>query len=155
MRSIFRASSSARRRNVVARSLSSPGQAPSPSTRTARRDVFDAGGKARFRISCNGGWLGRRGRAAEGRALLAPIYATFTLRQLGAEPVAYGPGLADRVKALAPDGVTAAADLFGTETAETALALGVPPERISTIAAGPNSPAACARPAASTPPRRP
>jgi NADPH:quinone reductase-like Zn-dependent oxidoreductase len=62
------------------------------------------------------------------------------LRQLGAEPVAYGPGLADRVKALSPSGVTAAADLFGTETAEAALALGVPPERISTVAAGPNPP---------------
>jgi len=62
------------------------------------------------------------------------------LRRLGAEPVAYGPGLADRVRALAPGGVTAATDLFGTETAETALALGVPPERISTIAAGPNPP---------------
>ena len=62
------------------------------------------------------------------------------LRQLGAEPVAYGPGLADRVRALAPGGVTAATDLFGTETAEAALALGVPPERISTIAAGPNPP---------------
>ena len=62
------------------------------------------------------------------------------LRQLGAEPVAYGAGLADRVRALAPDGVTAATDLFGTETVETALALGVPPERISTIAAGPNPP---------------
>jgi NADPH:quinone reductase-like Zn-dependent oxidoreductase len=62
------------------------------------------------------------------------------LRQLGTEPVAYGPGLADRVRTLAPDGVTAATDLFGTETAETALALGVPPERISTIAAGPNPP---------------
>jgi NADPH:quinone reductase-like Zn-dependent oxidoreductase len=57
------------------------------------------------------------------------------LRQLGAEPVTYGPGLADRVRALTPDGVTAATDLFGTETAETALALGVPPERVSTIAA--------------------
>jgi NADPH:quinone reductase-like Zn-dependent oxidoreductase len=62
------------------------------------------------------------------------------LRQLGAQPVAYGPGLADRVRALAPDGITAATDLFGTETAETALALGVPPERISTVAAGPNPP---------------
>lgn len=60
------------------------------------------------------------------------------LRRLGAEPVAYGPGLADRVRALAPGGVSAATDLFGTETAEAALALGVPPERISTIAAGPN-----------------
>jgi NADPH:quinone reductase-like Zn-dependent oxidoreductase len=72
------------------------------------------------------------GTAAEG---------TFEfLRQLGAGPVAYGPGLADRVRALAPGGVTAATDLFGTETAEAALALGVPPERISTIAAGPNPP---------------
>ncbi|MFI6166524.1 NADP-dependent oxidoreductase [Nocardia sp. NPDC051052] len=62
------------------------------------------------------------------------------LRQFGAEPVAYGPGLADRVRTLAPGGVTAATDLFGTETAETALALGVPPERICTIAAGPNPP---------------
>jgi NADPH:quinone reductase-like Zn-dependent oxidoreductase len=62
------------------------------------------------------------------------------LRQLGVEPVAYGPGLADRVKTLAPEGVTAATDLFGTETAETALTLDVPPERISTIAARPNPP---------------
>lgn len=62
------------------------------------------------------------------------------LRQLGAEPVAYGPGLADRVRALAPGGVTAATDLFGTETAEAALELGVAPERISTIAAGPTPP---------------
>jgi NADPH:quinone reductase-like Zn-dependent oxidoreductase len=62
------------------------------------------------------------------------------LRQLGAEPVAYGTGLADRVRALAPGGVTAATDLFGTETAEAALALGVAPARISTIAAGPNPP---------------
>ncbi|NVI86444.1 NADP-dependent oxidoreductase [Actinomadura sp. BRA 177] len=62
------------------------------------------------------------------------------LRRLGADPVAYGPGLADRVRALASGGVTAATDLYGTETAETALALGVPPERISTIAAGPNPP---------------
>lgn len=59
------------------------------------------------------------------------------LRKLGAEPVTYGPGLADRVRTL---GVTAATDLFGTETAETALELGLPPERISTIAAGPNPP---------------
>jgi len=62
------------------------------------------------------------------------------LRELGAEPVAYGPGLADRVRALAPDGITAAVDLFGTETIEAALALGVAPERISAIAAGPTPP---------------
>ncbi|MDX3188279.1 NADP-dependent oxidoreductase [Streptomyces sp. MN03-5084-2B] len=57
------------------------------------------------------------------------------VRKLGAEPVAYGPGLAGRVQK-----ITAAIDLFGTETAEAALALGVPPERIATIAAGPNPP---------------
>jgi len=36
------------------------------------------------------------------------------LRELGAKPVTYGAGLADRVRALAPDGITAAVDLFGT-----------------------------------------
>jgi NADPH:quinone reductase-like Zn-dependent oxidoreductase len=62
------------------------------------------------------------------------------LRELGAEPVTYGAGLADRVRALAPAGITAAIDMFGTETVETALVLGVAPERIATIAAGPTPP---------------
>src|SRR5579883_89727 len=57
------------------------------------------------------------------------------LRALGAEPVEYGDGLVDRVRALAPAGVTAAIDLFGTETALAARALGVPDARITTIAA--------------------
>jgi NADPH:quinone reductase-like Zn-dependent oxidoreductase len=62
------------------------------------------------------------------------------LQELGAEPVAYGPGLADRLRALAPGGVTAATDLFGRETIEAALELGVPPERISTIVGWPRPP---------------
>jgi NADPH:quinone reductase-like Zn-dependent oxidoreductase len=37
------------------------------------------------------------------------------LRELGAEPVAYGPGLADAVRRLAPGGVSAALDLVGGE----------------------------------------
>ncbi len=57
------------------------------------------------------------------------------LRALGAEPVAYGAGLVDRLRALAPAGVTAAIDLYGTETALAARELGVPDERITTIAA--------------------
>ncbi|HEY1520505.1 MAG TPA: NADP-dependent oxidoreductase [Solirubrobacteraceae bacterium] len=57
------------------------------------------------------------------------------LRSLGAEPVTYGDGLADRVHALAPDGVTAAIDLHGTDTVHAARELGVPDERITTIAA--------------------
>lgn len=62
------------------------------------------------------------------------------LRQLGAEPAVYGPGLAERIRSLAPGGLSAAVDLYGTEAAETALALGVAPNRICTVAAGPNPP---------------
>jgi NADPH:quinone reductase-like Zn-dependent oxidoreductase len=57
------------------------------------------------------------------------------LRALGAEPVAYGDGLADRLRALAPGGVTAAIDLYGTDTVQAARELGVPDERVTTIAA--------------------
>jgi NADPH:quinone reductase-like Zn-dependent oxidoreductase len=63
------------------------------------------------------------------------------LRKLGAEPVTYGAGLADRVRPLAPAGLTAATDLFGGETVEAALALGVTPARISTIVGRPKPPA--------------
>jgi len=56
------------------------------------------------------------------------------LRGLGAEPVKYGDGLGERVSTLASSGVTAATDLFGTETAKLALELGVPAARISMIA---------------------
>ncbi|WP_329141610.1 NADP-dependent oxidoreductase [Streptomyces sp. NBC_00670] len=57
------------------------------------------------------------------------------LRELGAEPVAYGEGLADRVRALAPGGIAAAVDLHGVETVHVARELGVPDSRICTIAA--------------------
>jgi NADPH:quinone reductase-like Zn-dependent oxidoreductase len=58
------------------------------------------------------------------------------LRGLGAEPVAYGDGLAERVRALTPaGGVTVAVDLHGTETVHAARRLGVPDSRICTIAA--------------------
>jgi len=57
------------------------------------------------------------------------------LSALGAEPVTYGDGLAERVRALAPGGVTAAIDLYGTDTVQAARELGVPDGRITTIAA--------------------
>jgi NADPH:quinone reductase-like Zn-dependent oxidoreductase len=57
------------------------------------------------------------------------------LRALGAEPVTYGDGLVDRVRALAPGGVTAAMDLHGTDTVQAARELGVPDGRITAIAA--------------------
>ncbi|GAB3739412.1 NADP-dependent oxidoreductase [Microlunatus parietis] len=44
------------------------------------------------------------------------------LKALGAEPVEYGDGLADRVRALAPDGVDAVADFVGGQL-ETTLAV--------------------------------
>ena len=95
-------------------------------------------------------------KLAGARVIGTASESTFEfLRQLGVEPVAYGPGLADRVQTLAPEGVTAATDLFGTETAETALALGVPRERISTMRQGPTRPAASERPAPSTRVRTP
>jgi NADPH:quinone reductase-like Zn-dependent oxidoreductase len=63
------------------------------------------------------------------------VTSAGALRALGADPVAYGDGLAGRVRALAPGGVTAAIDLYGTDTARAARELGVPDERITTIAA--------------------
>ena len=57
------------------------------------------------------------------------------LRDLGADPVTYGEGLADRLRTIAPGGITAAIDLHGTETVHAARALGVADARIATIAA--------------------
>ncbi len=58
------------------------------------------------------------------------------LREFGAIPVAYGDGLPGRVTAAAPDGVTAALDLVGTDEAvDVSLALVTDRERIATIAA--------------------
>jgi len=53
------------------------------------------------------------------------------VRGFGGEPVAYGPGLADRVRALAPGGVTAAIDVVGTDEAlDVSLELVGDPTRI-------------------------
>ncbi|MFJ9590833.1 NADP-dependent oxidoreductase [Streptomyces acidicola] len=57
------------------------------------------------------------------------------LQELGAMPVVYGPGLADRVCAMAPEGVHAAADLVGTDEAVDVSVELVPDRlRIATIA---------------------
>jgi NADPH:quinone reductase-like Zn-dependent oxidoreductase len=55
------------------------------------------------------------------------------LRSVGAEYVAYGAGLAERLRALAPNGINAFVDLFGGGYVDLALELGVPSERINTI----------------------
>ena len=58
------------------------------------------------------------------------------VRALGAEPVTYGDGLADRVGLLAPDGIDAAIDTVGTDEAiDVSLQLVADRSRIATIAA--------------------
>jgi NADPH:quinone reductase-like Zn-dependent oxidoreductase len=59
------------------------------------------------------------------------------LRGLGIHPLAYGPGLAQRLRAAAPTGVDAFIDAFGGGNVDVAIALGVSPTRINTIADGP------------------
>jgi NADPH:quinone reductase-like Zn-dependent oxidoreductase len=56
------------------------------------------------------------------------------LRALGAEPVAYGEGLAGRVRALAPDGVDAALDVAGSGVLPELIELAGGPEHVVTIA---------------------
>jgi NADPH:quinone reductase-like Zn-dependent oxidoreductase len=57
------------------------------------------------------------------------------VRGLGAEPVAYGDGLADRVRSLAPDGVDVAIDTVGTDEAiDVSVELVADRGRIATIA---------------------
>ena len=56
------------------------------------------------------------------------------LRSLGAEPVAYGEGLAGRVRALAPDGVDAALDVAGSGVLPELIELADGSEYVVTIA---------------------
>lgn len=58
------------------------------------------------------------------------------LRSHGVIPIAYGNdllGLADRLRAAAPNGIDAFIDLFGPDYVQLAVDLGVAPERINTI----------------------
>ncbi|MGY0060442.1 NADP-dependent oxidoreductase [Streptomyces sp. LZ34] len=57
------------------------------------------------------------------------------LRSLGAEPVTYGDGLADRIRAIAPKGVDAALDLAGKGSLPALIDVAGGPERVATIAA--------------------
>jgi NADPH2:quinone reductase len=59
------------------------------------------------------------------------------VRALGAIPVAYGEGLGDRVRAAAPQGITVALDVAGTDEAiETSLELVSDRSRIATLVRG-------------------
>ncbi|GAB3922505.1 oxidoreductase [Microlunatus endophyticus] len=56
------------------------------------------------------------------------------LRSLGAEPVTYGPGMVERVRDLAPDGVDLALDVAGSGVLPELIKLTGGPERVVTIA---------------------
>jgi len=74
-------------------------------------------------------------RGASVIATASPARHEF-LRNLGAIPVAYGPGLTDRLRAAAPAGVDVALDLVGTDEAvDVSLELVADRARIATIAA--------------------
>jgi len=72
----------------------------------------------------------RRGATVIGTA--SPANHAF-LRGLGVIPVEYGDGLADRIRAVAPQGVDAYIDTHGTGNVQVAIALGVERDRIDTI----------------------
>ena len=64
------------------------------------------------------------------------------VRALGAIPIAYGPGLADRVRAVAPDGISVAIDAAGTDEAlQTSVELLADKTRIATLVRGRDAPA--------------
>lgn len=63
-----------------------------------------------------------------------------TVEKFGAEPVVYGEGLEDRVRAMAPDGIDVAIDTVGTDEAvDVSLALVEDRDHIVTIAAMPKA----------------
>ncbi|GAA4681385.1 NADP-dependent oxidoreductase [Streptomyces youssoufiensis] len=74
-----------------------------------------------------------------GRHLGARVIGTASprnhdfVRSLGGEPVAYGDGLTDRVRGLAPDGVDAAFDLVGGEAVTVSADVVKNPRRIASI----------------------
>ncbi len=72
-------------------------------------------------------------RGAYVLGIASPPHADW-LRSHGAAPVPYGDGLAERLQAAA-DRIDAFIDLFGPEYVELAIKLGIPRDRIETIAA--------------------
>lgn len=72
-------------------------------------------------------------RNAKVLAIASPSHADW-LRSHGAVPVPYGEGLAERLKAAAPQAIDSFIDLFGPEYVQLAVDLGIDRDRIETIA---------------------
>ena len=109
------------------------------STAAAALAVLDLGPQDTVLIGGAGGGVGvfavQLARIAGARVIGtgSPSSAEH-LRSLGAEPVAYGEGLIGRNRDLDAGPITAALDLYGTDTVHAARELGVPDGRICTIA---------------------
>ena len=79
-------------------------------------------------------WRVQLARRAGARVIgIASADSADFLRSIGVEPLAYGDGLADRLRALAPQGINAFIDLFGGGYLDLAVTLGIARERINTI----------------------
>ena len=71
-------------------------------------------------------------RSAQVLGIASPANAAW-LTAHGAVPVRYGDGLAERLRAAAPEGIDAFIDLFGPDYVQLAADLGIPRDRIETI----------------------
>ena len=110
------------------------------STAAAALALLDLGPDDTVLIGGAGGGVGvfavQLARIAGARVIGTGAPATAEhLRSLGAEPVAYGDGLPARVRDLETGPITAALDLHGTDTVDAARELGIPDDRIVTVAA--------------------
>src|SRR6185436_13586593 len=126
----------------IAPSLDFPGAAALPAAiETATRALDQLGAGAGSTLLINGA-SGSVGSAAVQLAVVRGLRVIGTaspanhdyLRSLGAEPVAYGEGLAGRIRALAPDGVDVALDVAGSGVLPELIELAGGPEHVVTIA---------------------
>jgi len=127
---------------LIPPSLDFPGAAALPAAiETATRALGQLGAGSGSTLLINGA-SGSVGSAAVQLAVVRGVRVIGTaspanhdyLRSLGAEPVAYGEGLAGRVRALAPGGVDLALDVAGSGVLPELIELAGGPCRVVTIA---------------------
>ncbi|MFB7416531.1 NADP-dependent oxidoreductase [Streptomyces sp. NPDC056121] len=127
---------------LIPPSLDFPGAAALPAAgETAMRAIGQLGVVSGGTLLINGA-SGSVGSAAVQFAVVrgARVIGTASpanheyLRSLGAEPVAYGDGLAERVRAIAPDGVDLALDVAGSGVLPELIGLAGGPDHVVTLA---------------------
>lgn len=126
----------------IPRSLDFPGAAALPAALETATRALDRLGVGKSGTLLINGASGNVGGAAVQLAVArgARVIGTGSpanhghLRALGAEPVAYGEGLVERVRTLAPDGVDLALDIAGSGVLPELIALAGGPEHVVTVA---------------------